>query len=69
VEHLYENRTPNCAYAVPRSLVTRLGQTWDESLVVLEDWDHLLRVASLAGVVSRPVVTGLIRSWRNAETS
>jgi len=69
VGHLYENRTPNCGYAVPRSLVAELGQGWDESLAVLEDWDHLLRVASLAGVVSSPAVTGIIRSWRNAETS
>lgn len=69
VDHLVDNRTPNNGYAVPRSLVVDLDQGWDESLPVLEDWDHLLRAASLCGVVSVPVITALMRPWSEGEDS
>lgn len=69
VDHILDNRTPNNGYAVPRSFVVDLGQEWDESLPVLEDWDHLLRAASMCGVVSVPNVTGLVRSWTVGEDS
>ena len=51
LEHLDENHTPPSGFAVPRSLVTDLGQGWDESLPVYEDWDILL--ARRVGVWSR----------------
>jgi hypothetical protein len=69
LDHILDNRTPNNGYAVPRSFVVDLGQGWDESLPVLEDWDHLLRAASMCGVVSVPNVTGLVRSWTVGEDS
>jgi hypothetical protein len=69
VEHLRDNLTPNNGYAVPRSIVTDLGQGWDESLPVLEDWDHLLRSAAICGVESVPTVAAMIRVWANAENS
>jgi len=69
VEHLYENRTPNNGYAVPRSVITDLNQLWDESLAVLEDWEYLLRTAALCGVESCPTVGALVRGWIDTENS
>lgn len=69
LEHLWENRTPPSGFAVPRSLVTDLGQGWDESLPVYEDWDLLLRAASMCGVADAPVVGALYRRWRVGESS
>jgi SAM-dependent methyltransferase len=69
LEHLGENQTPPSGFAVPRSLVTDLGQGWDESLPVYEDWDLLMRAASLCGVANAPVVGALYRRWRVGESS
>ena len=69
VDHLLDNRTPNNGYAFPRSLVTELGLRWDESLPVLEDWDHLLWSASICGVRGVPRITALLRSWEVGEDS
>jgi hypothetical protein len=69
IDHLLDNRTPNNGYAFPRSLVTDLGLRWDESLPVLEDWDHLLWCASICGVSGVPQITALLRSWEVGEDS
>ena len=69
LEHLGENQTPPSGFAVPRSLVTDLGQGWDESLPVYEDWDLLMRAASMCGVADAPVVGALYRRWGVGESS
>ncbi len=69
LDHLVDNRTPNNGYAVPRAAVWDLGLTWDESLPVLEDWDHLLRAASLLGVESAATVSALLRAWSEGSSS
>ncbi len=69
LDHLVDNRTPNNGYAVPRQAVTDLGLTWDESLPVLEDWDHLMRAAAALGVESAPTVSALLRSWSEGLSS
>lgn len=69
VDHILDNRTPNNGYAFPRSLVTDIGLRWDESLPVLEDWDHLLTSASICGVTDVPRVTALLRWWDEGEDS
>ncbi len=69
VDHLLDNRTPNNGYAFPRALCTELGLRWDDSLPVLEDWDHLLWTASLCGVSGVPTITALLRSWEVGEDS
>ncbi len=69
LEHLWENRTPPSGFALPRSFVVDMGQGWDESLPVLEDWDLLLRAASMCGVADAPVVGALYRRWRVGESS
>ena len=69
LDHVDDNRTPINGYAVPRVLVTALGQGWDESLPVLEDWDLLLRAASLCGVEDTATVGALLRSWADSASS
>lgn len=69
LEHLEDNRTPSCGYAVPRSLVCDLGHRWDESLSVLEDWEFLLRAASLCGVEGVHTIASLVRIWQGGERS
>jgi SAM-dependent methyltransferase len=69
LENLHDNQTPNSGYAVPRSFVTDLGQQWDESLPVLEDWDFLLRSASICGAWSAGVIGALARVWVEGENS
>lgn len=69
LEHLEDNRTPSCGYAVPRSLVSDLGHRWDESLSVLEDWEFLLRAASLCGVEGVRTIGSLVRIWQGGERS
>ena len=62
--HLVENYTPFCGFAVPRSFFTDLGQRFDESLPVLEDWDVQLRAVQVCGVASSPLPTSIYRRWR-----
>jgi glycosyltransferase involved in cell wall biosynthesis len=70
VDHFYENRTPNCNFAFPRSACTDLGIRFDETLPVVEDWDVLLRTALLCGVVDTDTVTSLWRKWdRSGDSS
>jgi len=69
VDHLADNRTPSCGYAVPRSLVSDLGHGWDESLSVLEDWEFLLRASSLCGVEGSHTIGSLVRIWQGGERS
>jgi glycosyltransferase involved in cell wall biosynthesis len=69
LDHLFENRTPPCSYALPRSAFSELGIRFDEELPVLEDWEVLLRVAMLTGVFDTGVVTALWRKWEDGDSS
>jgi hypothetical protein len=63
LDHLVENRTPPCCFALPCSAFSDLGIRFDETLAVVEDWDVLLRVAVMSGVVDTGEVTALWRKW------
>jgi len=69
LDHVTDNRTPNCGLAVPRSLVADMGEGWDESLPVYEDWEYLLRASALCGVQSAPSVAALVRVWETGGRS
>ena len=69
VEHLRDNYTPNTAVAFPRGVFHDLGQRFDEGLSTTEDWDFMMRVASIVGVESSPTVTCIYRWWVTAESS
>jgi hypothetical protein len=62
-DHLYENHSPPCSLAFPRSCFRDLGLSFDEGLPVLEDWDVLLHAALLCGVASSEAVTSIYRRW------
>jgi SAM-dependent methyltransferase len=68
-DHIIDNRTPNCGFAVPRSLVADLGERWDETLPVYEDWEYLLRASSLCGVENARTVGALVRVWVEGDRS
>jgi hypothetical protein len=63
VQHLYENRTPLHAFAVPRTVVSEYGITWNNDLLICEDWDFLLRCSLWCGVTDLGVVTAVYNRW------
>lgn len=69
LDHIFENGSPPCCYALPRSAFADLGMRFDESLPVMEDWDVFIRIALLAGVADAEEVTSLWRRWRDGGDS
>lgn len=67
--HLFQNQTPIHGYAFPRSVITDLGLRYDESLTTTEDWDLLLRAASLTGVADTGTPTAFYRVFVRGESS
>jgi hypothetical protein len=67
--HLQENRTPPVALAFPRAAFNDLGVTFDETLTTAEDWDYLMRAATLCGVASVPEITAIYRHWSSRGSS
>jgi len=69
IAHLFENLSPPCCYALPRSAFRDMGVRFDETLPVLEDWDVLMRVGLWSGVESVEKVTSLYRWWEGGGDS
>lgn len=69
LRHFWENETPICTFAVPRSLIETLGLRFDERLPVLEDWDFLMRCVAFAQVRDTHMVTSIYQMWRTGESS
>jgi glycosyltransferase involved in cell wall biosynthesis len=68
-DHLWENQSPFCGLAFPRSCFTVMGVRFDEALPVVEDWDAMLQAALLCGVTDAGNVTSLYRRWQSADSS
>ena len=68
-EHLFENQSPFCGFAFPRSCVVDMGLRFDETLPVVEDWDLIMQVALLCGVANTSEVTALYRRWESQHSS
>jgi hypothetical protein len=68
-EHLWENQSPFCGLAFPRSCFSVMGVRFDEALPVVEDWDAMLQAALLCGVTDAGEVTSLYRRWQSADSS
>lgn len=66
--HLVVNQTPFMAFAFPVGVLRALGGA-DEALDVCEDWDLVLRVAMLTGVVDTGRVTAVYRRWNSGGDS
>jgi SAM-dependent methyltransferase len=69
LRHFWQNETPICTFAVPRSLIEAVGLRFDEELPVLEDWDFLMRAAAFACVRDTRKVTSVYQMWRSGESS
>ena len=69
IDHLWENHSPPCGWAVPRSIFSHQGLRFDESLPVLEDWDVLMQAALWCGVADSGQITALWRRWKLGDSS
>lgn len=69
VDHILVNHTPFMSVAFPRELFSELNQQFNEQLLVVEDWDMIVRGALLCGVVDIPEVTSIYRQWQRADNS
>lgn len=69
LDHLLMNGTPPMTIAFPRSVFHDLGERFDEDLDTTEDWDFLLRAATLVGVVNSEEPTAIYRWWIGGESS
>lgn len=67
--HLMINQTPHISIAFPRGLFDHLGVRFDESLTTTEDWDLILRGATLLGVAETNAITSIYRWWSEEENS
>ncbi|SMC48313.1 methyltransferase domain-containing protein [Papillibacter cinnamivorans] len=66
---LEENRCPPIGLAFPAFPFRQFGVRFDESLSTTEDWDFLIRTASLCGVEDIRTPTGIYRRWANGENA
>jgi hypothetical protein len=69
LDHLWENHSPPCGWAVPRSIFRDHGLRFDETLPVLEDWDVLLQAVLWCGVADSGKITALWRRWKVGDSS
>lgn len=69
VDHILVNHTPFMSVAFPRELFSDLNQHFNDRLLVVEDWDMIVRGALLCGVVDIPEVTSVYRQWQRADNS
>ncbi|HVF04509.1 MAG TPA: glycosyltransferase [Frankiaceae bacterium] len=61
--HLVDNWSPLCGFAFPRICFSEFGVRFDDELTVLEDWDVVVTMAPLCGVVSTKEPTSVYRRW------
>lgn len=67
-EHLANNQSPFCSFAVPVDAVRALGIRFSTDLQVVEDWEFLLRCAIQLGVVGSPEYTTSYRWWSSGNS-
>lgn len=68
VRHIRQNETPFHCFAFPAALVD-LGYSFNERVTVCEDWDFLIRAASLCGVDDTGYVTSIYNKWANKSSA
>lgn len=69
LDHLLMNQTPNMTVAFPREVFHDLGERFDEELDTTEDWDFLMRAATLVGVAGSDEFTAIYRWWVDGGSS
>lgn len=68
-QHLWQNHSPICSWAVPRAGIEAANLRFSEQVDVIEDWHFLIRAASLMGVRDLPRVTSIYHRWESGESS
>lgn len=68
VRHIRQNETPFHCFAFPRSLV-ELGFQFDERVTVCEDWEFLVRAASVCGVHDTKRMTSIYNRWSDKSSA
>ncbi|BAB53468.1 methyltransferase domain-containing protein [Mesorhizobium japonicum] len=68
IQHLSGNYSPNNTLAFPRGVFHHLNMRFDENLTTTEDWDYIMRVASVVGVASSPEITGTYQWWEKGNS-
>lgn len=69
VQHLLQNQSPICGVAFPRTELSGVGLSFDETLGVVEDWDLLIQAVARCGVGTSPTITSHYQRWADAEDS
>lgn len=69
ISELYGNYCPPVGLAFPLFPFRYMGIRFDETLDTTEDWDYLMRIRCICGVVDIQEPTCLYRLWKNAESS
>lgn len=69
IDHLRVNHSPFMTWAFPRVLFTEFGVEFDEELPVCEDWDMILRGATICGVEDVTQLTAIYRRWEGGHSS
>lgn len=69
LQHWLVNQTPFMSLAFPRILFSKYNLRADESLLVCEDWDLLLRATQILPVIDIPETTALYRRWSGKPSS
>jgi hypothetical protein len=68
-EHLRGNVTPPITVAFPRGVFHDLNIKFDEDLSTTEDWDYIMRVATIADTVSSQKITSIYHWWVSDHSS
>lgn len=69
LEHLRENHTPPLSIAFPRGAFHDLNVRFDEELTTTEDWDYMMRVATITDTASTPKITSVYHWWVSDQSS
>jgi hypothetical protein len=62
-EYLFEDRSPNCGFALPRKCLEGTSSVFDESLQCGEEKELIVRAVALNGIADSGEVTALMRAW------
>ncbi len=69
LEQLRDNHTPVIGVAFPRGAFHDLNIRFDEELTTAEDWDYMMRVATITDTASSPKITSVYHWWVSDQSS
>jgi SAM-dependent methyltransferase len=69
LDHLRQNNTPPISVAFPRGAFHNFKIHFDEALTTTEDWDYIMRVATVTDVACSSAITSIYHWWTNEHSS